>query len=89
MPIKSVIAALSEAVPPSASRPETFRLPKGRERDPFFGFSRSFFYHGEEVGYWRLIRIRERGKQRGITLVPYDAVAQFVRRQMETDNEAT
>jgi hypothetical protein len=84
-----ITAAPSEAAL-SAPRPETFRLPKARERDPFFGFSRSFFYHGEEVGYWRLIRIRERGKQRGITLVPYDAVARFVRRQMEGgDNEAT
>jgi hypothetical protein len=71
MPITSAIA-VSEA-PLSASRPETFRLPKpadkrtGRsaERDPFFGFSRTYYYEGEQRGYWRLIRIRERGKQRG------------------------
>ena len=31
----------------------------------------------------RIIRIRERGKLRGVTLVPYDAVAAFVRAQME------
>jgi hypothetical protein len=74
-------------VPPSeaalsASRPETFRLPKVGG-DPFFGFGRSFYYEGEKRGYWRLIRIRERGKQRGVTLVPLDAVAAFVRSQME------
>jgi hypothetical protein len=66
----------------SASRPETFRLPKAAERDPFFGFSRAFYYEGEQRGYWRLIRIRERGKQRGITLIPFDAVARFIRKQM-------
>jgi hypothetical protein len=66
----------------SVSRPETFRLPKVGG-DPFFGFGRSFYYEGEKRGYWRLIRIRERGKQRGVTLVPFDAVAAFVRSQME------
>jgi len=66
----------------SASRPETFRLPKVGG-DPFFGFGRSFYYEGEKRGYWRLIRIRQRGKQRGVTLVPYNAVSAFVRKQME------
>jgi hypothetical protein len=65
-----------------ASRPETFRLPKAGG-DPFFGLGRSFYYEGEKRGYWRLIRIRDRGKLRGITLVPYDAVAAFVRSKME------
>jgi hypothetical protein len=90
-------APLSEAVA-GASRPETFRLPKGArkdkeghvvwpaERDPFFGFSRTFYYEGEQRGYWRLIRIRERGKLRGITLVPFDAVATFIRKQMEIES---
>jgi hypothetical protein len=67
----------------SASRPETFRLPK-RGCDPFFGFSRSFYYAGEQRGYWRLIRIRRRGKQRGVTLVPFDQVAAFVRKEAAT-----
>ena len=65
-----------------AAHPETFRLPKNGG-DPFFGLSRSFYYGGEQRGYWRLIRIRQRGKQRGVTLVPFDAVAKFVRQQME------
>ena len=82
MPVTSVIEAPSEAAL-SASRPETFRLPKAAERDPFFGFSRAFYYEGEQRGYWRLIRIRERGKQRGITLIPFDAVARFIRKQMD------
>ena len=63
----------------SASRPETFRLPKGGGGDPFFGFTRSYYYKGEQLGYWRLIHIRERGRRRGLTLVPFDEVAAFVR----------
>jgi hypothetical protein len=74
-------APLSEAAV-NASRPECFRLPKSGS-DPYFGFGRSFYYVGEQRGYWRLLRIRERGKLRGVTLVPYDAVAAFVRRQIE------
>jgi hypothetical protein len=63
-------------------RPETFRLPKVGG-DPFFGFGRSFYYEGEKRGYWRLIRIRDRGKLRGVTLIPFDEVAAFVRKQAE------
>jgi hypothetical protein len=74
--------APSQAALSASQRPETFRLPKSGG-DPFFGFGRSFYYRGEQLGYWRLVRIRERGKMRGITLVSYDAVAAFVRKQME------
>ena len=74
-------APLSEAAA-NASRPEYFRLPKSGG-DCYFGLGRSFYYVGEQRGYWRLVRIRERGKLRGVTLVPYDAVAAFVRSQME------
>jgi hypothetical protein len=64
-------------------RPEFFRLPSCGDSDQFFGFSRTYYYEGEKRGYWRLVRIRERNKQRGVTLVPYDAVAAFVRSQMK------
>ena len=64
-------------------RPEFYRLPKGGGGDRYFGFSRTYYYEGEKRGYWRLARIRERGKLRGVTLVPYDTVAAFVRSQME------
>jgi hypothetical protein len=83
MPVTSIVEAPSEAAL-SASRPETFRLPKPNSGgDPYFHFTRSYYYEGEQRGYWRLIRIRERGKQRGVTLVPYDQVAAFVRKQLE------
>jgi hypothetical protein len=64
------------------SRPEYFRLPS-RGGDPHFGFTRSFYYAGEARGYWNLVRIRDRGKLRGVTLVPYDAVSAFIRKKME------
>ena len=67
----------------SQSRPETFRLPKPGANDPFWGFSRSFYYQGEKRGYWKLIRICDEGKERGVTLVPFGDVLRFVRAQME------
>jgi hypothetical protein len=74
----------SEGADSPSQRPpcEFFRLPKSGG-DPYFGLGRSYYYEGEKRGYWRLARIRERGKLRGVTLVPYDAVAAFVRAQME------
>ena len=72
--------APGEAAPSGVSqRPETFRLPKTGEGDRYFGLSRSFYYRGEELGYWALLRIRERGKKRGVTLIPFDAVSAFIR----------
>jgi hypothetical protein len=59
--------------------PEFFRLPKSGG-DPYFGLGRSYYYEGEKQGFWRLIRIRQRGKLRGVTLVPYDAIAAFIRK---------
>jgi hypothetical protein len=70
-----------------ALRPETFRLPKpGSGGDKFFGFSRAFYYAGEKKGYWRLLRIRDENKARGITLIPYRDVLRFVRSQMEAQH---
>ena len=66
-----------------ALRPETFRLPKPGVSDPFFGFSRAFYYSGEQRGYWKLIRIRDEGKERGVTLIPYRDVLRFVQAQMK------
>ena len=66
-----------------SGRPEFYRLPKGSGGDPFFGFTRTFYYEGEQRGYWKLVRIRERGKVRGVTLIPYEAISAFVRKQMQ------
>jgi hypothetical protein len=67
----------------SPARPEFFRLPKPGTTDPHFGFSRVFYYNGEARGWWKLIRIRDRGKNRGVTVVEYSAIANFVRSQMK------
>jgi hypothetical protein len=84
----SVIAPSEAAL--SASRPETFRLPKPSSGgDPYFHFTRSYYYEGEQRGWWRLIRLRQRGKLRGVTLVPFDQVAAFVRKQMEGGDETS
>jgi hypothetical protein len=78
----SVKEAPSEAALLSASqRPETFRLPKSGEVDRFFGLSRSFYYEGESRGYWKLLRVRQHGKLRGVTLIPFDEVAAFIHAQ--------
>jgi hypothetical protein len=78
---------LTDAAPQASAataRPEFFRLPSSGGGDPFFGLSRTYYYEGEKRGYWKLVRIRERGRVRGVTLVPYDAIAAFVRSQMES-----
>jgi hypothetical protein len=59
------------------------------ECDPYFGFSRSFYYQGEKRGYWKLVHIRDDGKERGVTLVPFHQVEAFVREQMEKQAERT
>jgi hypothetical protein len=81
----TLTAPLSEgAARPSHTPVEFFRLPKSGG-DPYFGLGRSYYYEGEKNGYWRLVRIRQRGKLRGVTLIPYDAVAAFIRKQREAE----
>ena len=72
--------APSEAAFSALQRPEFFRLPKAGG-DPYFGLGRSYYYEGEKQGNWRLVRLRARGKLRGVTLVPYDAIAAYIRKQ--------
>ncbi len=82
-PLTPTAPRSEDADGPSQRPPcEFFRLPKSGG-DPYFGLGRSYYYEGEKRGYWRLARIRERGKLRGVTLVPYDAVSTFVRSKME------
>jgi hypothetical protein len=81
MQTSSVKEAPDEAASSASQRPECFRLPKSGAVDRFFGLSRSFYYRGEELGYWTLLRIRERGKRRGVTLIPFDQVSAFIHAQ--------
>lgn len=59
---------------PQGHRPEFFRVPS-KGPDPWFGLTRSWYYSAEKQGLLRLVRLRQRGKLRGVTLVPFDEVA--------------
>jgi hypothetical protein len=64
--------------------PITFRLPRVGQRDPYFGLSRSWYYAAEADGRLSLIRLREKGKSRGTTLIPSAGVlALLPKLQME------
>jgi hypothetical protein len=77
----------SVALPPSpeavAFRPEFYRLPKPGLADPFFGFSRSFYYQLEKRGALKLFRIVGDGKEKGVTLIRYRDVWDFVQSAVE------
>jgi hypothetical protein len=71
-------------------RPETYRLPKPGTSDPYWGFSRAFYYllnrRLAERGEKLLIRCCGEGRRRGVTLVRYEVVASYVRSQMEAQD---
>jgi hypothetical protein len=58
--------------------PVTFRLPRTGERDPIFGLSRSWYYSAESNGRLNLIRLREKGKARGTTLVSTEQILSLI-----------
>ena len=68
-PMSEQISETATAGPKLAELPVTFRLPKVGERDPHFGLSRSWYYGEEAEGKISLIRLRNKGKKRGVTLV--------------------
>jgi hypothetical protein len=61
------------------SAPEHFRLPPKGRRDPYYGFSRSWYYDSEARGLLKLVRLRKPGHSRGIVLVARDSVAALIR----------
>lgn len=73
-------------IPPNDSaapqRVEFFRLPAPGKRDPFFGLSRGWYYKAAAVGEIRMVAIRNRGAVRGVRLVAYDSVLDYIRRSM-------
>ena len=58
--------------------PETFRLPKSGERDPYFCLTRSYYYRAEAEGRLKLKRLISPGCKRGITLVVSDDVRKML-----------
>jgi hypothetical protein len=59
-------------------RPEYFRLPKAKENDPFFGLTRAYYYMLEARGLLKFVRIRDKGKEKGITLIRYRDVLNVI-----------
>ena len=67
-------------VTPPPPYPETFRLPRQHQRDPYWNLSRAWYYDAEKAGLLKLIRLRKEGNVRGVTLVPFRAVANLIHR---------
>lgn len=70
---------------------EFFRLPPPGKRDPFFGLSRGWYYKAAAAGEIRMVAVRQRGAVRGVRLVAYDSVCDYIRRAAEQhgENEAS
>lgn len=75
-----LIIPANHSAPPQ--RVEFFRLPAPGKRDPFFGLSRGWYYKAAAVGEIRMVAIRNRGAVRGVRLVAYDSVLDYIRRSM-------
>jgi hypothetical protein len=76
-------AQLKNCSPEIQKLPITFRLPRAGQRDPHFGLSRAWFYAAEGDGRINLIRLREKGKKRGTTLVLTEQVLNLITSEKE------
>lgn len=72
------------------TKPETFRLPSGRERDPYFGIGRSYWnslvlatpsnnFKPKVKSYV----IRRRGSRTGLRLIDFDSALCFIQQHEE------
>ncbi len=61
-------------------RVEFFRLPAPGKRDPHFGLSRGWYYKAAGSGEIKMVALRQRGALRGVRLVAYDSVCDYIRR---------
>lgn len=68
---------------------EFFRLPAPGKRDPHFGLSRGWYYKAAALGEIRMVAVRQRGALRGVRLVVYDSVTDYIRRAMSQADAAT
>lgn len=68
---------------------EFFRLPSPGKRDPFFGLSRSWYYKAAALGEIKLVAVRQRGALRGVRLVAYDSVCEYIRPAMNPTSGKT
>lgn len=77
--MKTKTLQISERLSPlnSPIEPVTFRLP-ACGGDPYFGLTKSYYYQLEGRGLIELLRLRGKGKKRGVTLVPFQTVKALV-----------
>jgi hypothetical protein len=68
----------------TSQRVEFFRLPAPGKRDPHFGLSRGWYYKAASLGEIKMVAIRQRGALRGVRLVVYDSVCEYIRRSAQT-----
>jgi hypothetical protein len=66
-----------------APKPETIRFPRAGGREPFTGLSRGFLYALASEGKIKTISLRERGKARGVRLIVYDSLIDYIRKAAE------
>ena len=64
----------------AVQRVEFFRLPPPGKRDPHFGLSRGWYYKAAGSGEIKMVALRQRGALRGVRLVAYDSVCDYIRR---------
>jgi len=67
--------------------PKTFRIPQPGKQDPYFGLSRSWYYNAEVNGQLSLIRLRQKGKSRGVTLIDFSQVESLINNNMTKGQE--
>src|SRR5580698_764546 len=77
------VKIIPTAAPP-AHRVEFFRLPPPSKRDPYFGLSRSWYYKTAALGEIKMVAVRQRGALRGVRLIVYDSVVEYIRRADKT-----
>jgi len=70
---------LSPSAIPSA-HVEFYRLPPPGKRDQHFGLSRSWYYKAAASGEIKMVSVRQRNALRGVRLIVYDSVADYIRR---------
>jgi hypothetical protein len=74
---------------PTAHRVEFFRLPAPGKRDPHFGLSRGWYYKAAALGEIKMVAVRQRNALRGVRLVVYDSVVEYIRRAEKIDLPAS
>lgn len=70
------------SLPEASTPPYTFRLPT-RGVDPYYGLTRAWYYSAESKGLLNLVRLRDRGKKRGVTLIRYEQVKALIDSQRD------